>query len=173
MEKSNIPNVHPKSPEGRFVVLFHEIPDSPTHGNAIDEVRPNHLQQRGSHWDFMLEHNGALETWALDGPPAPNATRNAIKLASHRLEYLTYEGPVSGDRGVVTQIMAGKYAGPLPSNKADGEFSLKLSWAEPWAGLQTNIQFTRTERPDQKSDLPQQIWEISFGEFARRARLSD
>jgi hypothetical protein len=33
----------------------------------------------------------------------------AEQLADHRLDYLDFEGPVSGDRGSVTRVAAGQY----------------------------------------------------------------
>jgi hypothetical protein len=75
-------------PSGRFVVLEHDHP---------------HL-----HWDFMLEANGVLVTWRLPWPPR-TGTCEAVKLGDHRLAYLDYEGPVSGDRGIVKRWDAGIY----------------------------------------------------------------
>jgi hypothetical protein len=55
------------------------------------------------HWDFMLEHKGQLLTWALSEPPAASVEIATERLSDHRLEYLQFEGPVSGDRGDVSQ----------------------------------------------------------------------
>ena len=78
----------------RFVVLRHELPpDSP----------------RGSHFDLMLEQNGVLRSWACEALPAPGQTVEAEQLADHRLAYLEYEGPVSGDRGSVSRVAAGDF----------------------------------------------------------------
>jgi hypothetical protein len=98
----------------RFVLLFHQCP-------------PDY--ERGSHWDLMFEEGGALRTWALAElprdwqaahrdtlqtcgpcpPPAAGDTVEAEELADHRLAYLDYEGPISGDRGAVTRVEAGTY----------------------------------------------------------------
>jgi hypothetical protein len=78
----------------RFVVLRHEFPaDHP----------------RGAHWDVMFEIDGALRTWAIGRMPDQGEPQSADALADHRLEYLTYEGPVSGERGSVTRWDAGTY----------------------------------------------------------------
>ncbi len=60
------------------------------------------------HWDFMLEWGGALRTWRLmqelslgDIPAEP--------LPDHRIAYLDYEGPISGNRGTVTRWDSGDY----------------------------------------------------------------
>ena len=54
------------------------------------------------HWDLLLESEGKLLTWRLLREPAAGATIEAEALPSHRLAYLDYEGPVSGNRGSVT-----------------------------------------------------------------------
>ncbi len=78
----------------RYVILFHEC--------------PSHLQ-RPSHWDLMLEVGGVLRTWALAQIPDSPAKVHAEALPDHRLEYLDYEGPLSGNRGNVTQWDRGTF----------------------------------------------------------------
>jgi hypothetical protein len=81
----------------RFVILEHDHPTL--------------------HWDLMLEHGATLKTWRLPQPPAHpfpespshDAAAGALPLPDHRLMYLDYEGPVSGDRGHVTRWDAGTY----------------------------------------------------------------
>jgi DNA polymerase ligase (LigD)-like protein len=79
---------------GRFVVLRHETP--------ADAPRP-------THWDFMLETVAGLRTWALAQCPADGQATVAESLSDHRIEYLTYEGPISKDRGHVEQFDAGSF----------------------------------------------------------------
>ncbi len=69
----------------------------------------------------MLEQNGVLATWQLTTLPAAwhhflklaaiqeNDTVLAIRLADHRLAYLDYEGPISGNRGEVYRIEEGTF----------------------------------------------------------------
>jgi hypothetical protein len=70
----------------------------------------------------MLEAEGVLWTWALAQLPidwrklADDQTlvgeSNSVlaeRLADHRLDYLTYEGQVSGDRGEVRRLDEGMY----------------------------------------------------------------
>jgi hypothetical protein len=57
----------------------------------------------------MLEFNGALRTWALEREPQANDAIPAEALPDHRLAYLEYEGPVSGNRGIVTRVDQGEY----------------------------------------------------------------
>jgi hypothetical protein len=62
------------------------------------------------HWDLMLEHGDALRTWRLAAPPCAGLDIAATALAEHRLAYLDYEGPVSGNRGTVKRWDHGRYA---------------------------------------------------------------
>ena len=78
----------------RFVVLEHVLPEG---------------HKRPTHWDLMLEAEGTLATWALREPLASGETTPAQRLPDHRLAYLEYEGPISGDRGTVTRWDAGDY----------------------------------------------------------------
>ncbi len=75
--------------EGRFVVLEH--------------------QWNGVHWDFMLEAGDCLRTWAVDAPIVSGVELPARGLSDHRLAYLSYEGPVSGERGSVRRIAEGRF----------------------------------------------------------------
>lgn len=62
----------------------------------------------------MLEADAALRTWRLNTPPdkpQKNADllMTAEPLPDHRMEYLTYEGPVSNERGSVKRYDSGEY----------------------------------------------------------------
>src|ERR1019366_9850463 len=62
------------------------------------------------HWDLMLEADGGLLTWRLGQPPLPSsAAIKATRLPDHRMMYLDYEGPISGDRGTVKRWDAGNF----------------------------------------------------------------
>lgn len=86
----------------RFVLLYHDCP--PSFGKT-------------SHWDLMLERDGVLQTWSLPALPvawggeagAGDVPIVATRIADHRIAYLEHEGPISGDRGVVTRVDRGEY----------------------------------------------------------------
>jgi hypothetical protein len=78
------------------------------------------------HWDFMFEQQGSLRTWRLAQPPQDGAEIEAQSLADHRLDYLDYEGPVSGGRGCVTRWDRGECE--VSSSEA-GSLTLRLSGA--------------------------------------------
>ncbi len=73
----------------RFVILTHDHPEL--------------------HWDFMLECGEKLRTWRLIEEPDSGGTTLATLLPDHRIEYLDYEGPVSGNRGTVTRWDTGRF----------------------------------------------------------------
>jgi hypothetical protein len=74
----------------RYVILQHETAEE-------------------QHFDFMLEMGGALKTWSISRPPLKGVEMDAEPLPDHRLAYLDYEGPISGDRGSVTRWDRGTY----------------------------------------------------------------
>jgi hypothetical protein len=78
----------------RYVLLRHDTPADP---------------DRPVHWDLMLESEGVLWTWALSEMPSANKSLDCERLADHRIAYLDYEGPISGDRGEVRRVMSGEF----------------------------------------------------------------
>jgi hypothetical protein len=80
----------------RFALLRHELP--------VGAREP-------SHWDLMLDDGDILLTWRLmELPTERGEPVAAVKLADHRREYLSYEGPVSGGRGEVRRADEGEFA---------------------------------------------------------------
>ncbi|HEY1860482.1 MAG TPA: DNA polymerase ligase N-terminal domain-containing protein [Gemmataceae bacterium] len=63
------------------------------------------------HWDLLLEAADHLRSWRLAEEPRADASMRAEAIANHRLLYLDYEGPLSGDRGRVTRWDGGFYTG--------------------------------------------------------------
>jgi hypothetical protein len=110
----------------RYVILRHELPPH---------------TRRPTHWDLMFETHGVLATWALDALPAAGKKVAAERLADHRLDYLDFEGPVSGDRGTVLRWDAGQYRVESQSSVAwhvavrgdrlDGQLRLEAVADEP------------------------------------------
>lgn len=76
------------------------------------------------HWDFMLEREGALKTWRLFNEPASGRKVRAEPIADHRIEYLDYEGPVSGNRGSVKRWDKGTYN---LETSANGTLTIRLN----------------------------------------------
>lgn len=70
----------------------------------------HHTDYGREHWDLMLESDRSLLTWQLwhDPTSAEPWPRDAVKIGDHRMAYLDYEGPVSGNRGRVTATDRGE-----------------------------------------------------------------
>ena len=92
----------------RFVILFHKV--------AAAYVN---LTGRKDHFDLMIEcaQDDGLATWTLPENPFDKLAADCgptklaiptIRIENHRTEYLTYEGPVSNDRGHVTRVAQGQ-----------------------------------------------------------------
>ena len=114
----------------RYVILEHTMP-------AGDRPR---------HWDLMFEQNGSLKTWAVEEPPAAGQEQAAVPLPDHRLHYLTYEGPVSGDRGAVVRWDSGEYQ---TLDQSDSQWRMRLR------GRQLQTQLTLRQDADQR-------WWVTF-----------
>ena len=73
-------------PDSRYVILHHRDP-------------------AGEHWDLMIEREAALATWKLSADPTPPGALavQGTRIRDHRKHYLTYEGPLSGNRGEVAR----------------------------------------------------------------------
>ncbi|MCK6486543.1 MAG: hypothetical protein HUU22_18425 [Phycisphaerae bacterium] len=71
----------------------------------------HHILAGGSHWDLMFEAGAGLATWRSPVPLAQVDARPVAieRIGDHRLAYLSYEGPVSGDRGRVEIHETGTY----------------------------------------------------------------
>lgn len=61
------------------------------------------------HWDLMLECGPALRTWRLAAPPHAGEGIDATAVFDHRLDYLDYEGSISGGRGRVVRWEHGTF----------------------------------------------------------------
>jgi hypothetical protein len=55
------------------------------------------------HWDLLIEDQDSARTWRLLRCPCLNEPILAQPLSAHRKHYLSYEGPVSANRGTVSR----------------------------------------------------------------------
>lgn len=82
-----------------------------------------HDSPRGVHFDFLLEVDDVLKTWALPQPPQPGVEMECEALDDHRMVYLDFEGSLSGQRGSVTRWDRGAY---LLERRSDTEWVVFL-----------------------------------------------
>lgn len=103
------------------------VPDAPAivFGGGTVERPPRFVIQehhaRRLHWDFRLEHDGVLVSWALPKgmPPRGDVTRLAVSTEDHPLEYAEFAGT----------IPAGEYGAGEVTIWDSGEYELE-KWRE-------------------------------------------
>ena|SRR5438105_5059151 len=61
------------------------------------------------HWDLFVEAGPVLRTWRLIPRLDPDTSIVVEPTPEHRLQYLDYEGPISGGRGSVRRIDTGTF----------------------------------------------------------------
>jgi hypothetical protein len=88
------------------------------------------------HWDLLLEAGLVATTWRLLRPPLDRELLAAELLPDHRLLYLEYEGPVSGNRGCVRRVAGGQFRETRLSPSADRESLPDLVGVE---GIETDV----------------------------------
>lgn len=145
----------------------------------------NRRSTGGSHWDLMFQVDQELETWAVQRLPQslfsatqlktiegelmkllvdrslpPYQPQKAIRLKSHRIGYLSYQGPVSQQRGSVDRFLRGTYRCSPPVtdfNTTRLSFEISQSCAEQ---LKWMFNF---HQPD--PSIPNQ-WELTIAKLA-------
>jgi hypothetical protein len=100
----------------------------------------------------MFVVDDVLRTFAtevIDSLDAPFEVE-AIGLADHRIEYLDYEGEISGRRGQVRRLIGGSY---IPNRMNDREFSAQLTWTTDQGEQSAKVAFYRSfdDSPDRWS----------------------
>ena len=82
------------------------------------------------HYDLMISVGESLATWQIETFPGDIAIGQSVptrRLADHRLEYLTYEGPVSDGRGEVSIAVAGQCE---LLSESEGRWEFVLTWQQ-------------------------------------------
>jgi DNA ligase D-like protein (predicted 3'-phosphoesterase) len=111
---------------GRFVVQEHDA---------------SHL-----HWDFRLEMNGVLKSWAVPKTPPtkPGVRRLAVAVEDHDLDYIDFEGVIpEGEYGAGTVEIWDSGTYTLVSRKPE-KIVFELN-GEKMRGRYTLVHFTDKE----------------------------
>lgn len=140
------------------------VPVAPAGGTAESTGRSFVIQEhhaRSLHWDFRLEHDGVLVSWALPRgvPVSPAQNRLAVHVEDHPLEYGSFEG----------NIPVGEYGAGDVSIWDHGDYDLE-KWrddevivtlhGEPDAGLGGTARFALIRTSDGRGGKPANNWLI-------------
>jgi bifunctional non-homologous end joining protein LigD len=122
---------------------------------------------RRLHYDFRLEHDGVLVSWAVPKniPDDPGQNRLAVRTEDHPVEYATFEGSIPKGEyggGEVSIWDSGSYELEkwredevivvLSGEKAQGRFALVRTKGDQWLMHRMKDQGASRELP--KSELP-------------------
>lgn len=139
------------------------IPES--HGDSGDEltfvIQEHHAT--ALHWDFRLEHEGVLVSWAVPkGPPTdPKRNHLAIQTEDHPMEYASFEGTIPKGEyggGEVTIWDSGTYE---LQEWEDGKKVVAVLHGQPDGGLGGTRKFSLFNTGDHgPNDDPAKNWMI-------------
>ncbi|MDQ3889654.1 MAG: DNA ligase D [Actinomycetota bacterium] len=110
-----------------------ERTSEPFGGTATARAEPIFVVQRHAarrlHYDFRLERDGALASWAVPKgiPLEPGARHLAVHVEDHPLEYATFEGEIpKGEYGAGTVEIWDRGTYELVEEKRDGGLTVRL-----------------------------------------------
>ena len=134
-----------------------------------------HHFARSEHYDFRLELDGVLKSWAVPKEPQPKTgeRRLAVEVEDHPIEYATFEGTIPAgqygageveqwDRGTWTSegdphegLKRGKLNFVLEGERLSGAWTLVRMRGSPEArGKRNWLLIPRSERPGVESSPP-------------------
>ena len=118
------------TPRWPTVLLFHELPDATSH---VDWMIASEPRGRGPLVTFRLDSR-------IDEMDADQGIL-ARRIDDHRAEYLTYEGPISGDRGTVRRLTRGMV---VSWERPGDRWQMEIEWPDPKGGLRRqNLRLSR------------------------------
>lgn len=131
-------------------------------------------QARAKHYDFRLEHNGVLLSWAIPKGLStnPKDKRLAVHVEDHPVDYIDFEGIIPkgnygagaveifdiGDYLPINDLDKGLKKGHikivLNGNKLKGGWSLIKTDEKNWLAVKLEDEFVNTNKKTKKSKLP-------------------
>ncbi len=151
--------------------------DTPPHARPIFVIQEHHASHL--HYDFRLEADGVLKSWAIPKGPSldPTEKRLAVRVEDHPLAYATFAGTIPeghygagtvliwdhgtydnllSDRTVTEGIAAGRLEFSLRGERLHGRFGLvrmkgKGRGKENWLLIKSRDEFARSEAGGDKS----------------------
>jgi hypothetical protein len=122
------------TPDRPTVQLLHELPDGSHH---VDWMIAQDPRGRGPLVTFRVPQR----VDALD----VGQRLEAVRIADHRPAYLTYEGPVSGQRGTVRRLARGAVA---RLDQQPDEWQMEVRWEVPPGGSRHQRLRVKRQGPD-------------------------
>lgn len=111
---------------------------------VVHEHHASHL-----HWDFRLEHDGVLKSWAIPKGPSLNPAdkRLAIQVEDHALAYASFSGIIPAGQYGAGEVLIwdrGSYEAliPMDAGLASGNLLLRLD-GERLRGTFALVRFKR------------------------------
>lgn len=120
-----------------WVLLLHTLPNGLSH---LDWLLEPESVEHGGH-PLISFRISDVETGRPDRPDLGQFS--AERIGNHRIEYLTYEGPISGDRGSVQRLSTGHCR-----ILSDSEVFVVAVASGPGAGRAGSVLWTGTRRGD-------------------------
>jgi hypothetical protein len=118
--------------------------ETPTNINEYQSVRTADI-----HFDWMFESDQVLRTWSTAPFDLLDAETDieidCHPLADHRVDYLDFEGEISGGRGTVSPTLAGTYRLIQANNE---RFQVLLQWDDTQGESSAKVEIYRSARPD-------------------------
>ena len=139
----------------RFVVLHHVLPTD---------------SGRDSHWDLLVEHPvlAPKQLLCFEFPAPPEMwfiSYLVSQLPDHREIYLTYEGPISSNRGVVSRVLSGTiFWLPNPENMLIARIeslSLPPNWLNLIEPSKPSILLNWTPIHQESADSHNRLWQFA------------
>ncbi len=164
--KTNEPSGNKSQGSGRFVVQYHKA--------------------RTDHYDFRLEYNGVLLSWAVPKGLSknPKVKRLAVKVEDHPTDYIDFEGIIpkgnygagtveifdSGNYSPIIEMDKGLKKGHvkvlLNGEKLKGVWSLIKTDGENWLAVKYSDEFAKNN--DKPSKLPFKKCSVMLATLAQK-----